>query len=338
MPLSDGTDRASSSATKATSNNAPVPTSDPVGSRGALLAAQARSLDARLRVAALSDRQASRRAAAHVVQLARRISRLLPRVPTLLPVLPESGRDGRVRHYVLQAQPVVGTNGTRILTISTHSVLRFGEFDGTGRPVLWNEYDPLQPVSGWDLEVVLERLGQVLAQIQEQVEQLEARVAARANNLNALLNGSPSSKPTSVSPPSGPLPSRPSAPARVVVSVPKKTAVRVPVPLPVPIPPAAAAVAAAAVVPDVGLDAVLEVLAHATEPALKQSDEVRESSGAAPSESMAEVFDELLPDLALIDLAFAAVGEGTSHAAAEPNTQKDHEKRERRLFQHLRVR
>ena len=172
-------------------NNALASADVPAASRGAVLSAHARTLDSRLRVAAQNDRQATRRAAAHVVQLARRIARLLPRVPTLLPVLPDGGRDVRVRHYVLQTQSVVGTPGTRILTISTHSVLRYGEFDGSGKPLLWNEYDPLRPVVGWDLEVVLERLGDVLGRITTHVESLEARVAERAKTLNSLLNSSP---------------------------------------------------------------------------------------------------------------------------------------------------
>ena len=140
--MNDGPAKDRNGATK----NAPDMADEPAASRGALLAAHARTLDSRLRVAAQNDRQATRRAAAHVVQLARRIARLLPRIPTLLPVLPDGGRDARIRHYVLRAQPVLGTLGTRILTISTHSVLRYGEFDGSGKPVLWNEYDPLHPV------------------------------------------------------------------------------------------------------------------------------------------------------------------------------------------------
>ncbi len=362
MPLSDGTDRASRTAPTATSNNVPVTVSEPVGSRGALLSAHARSLDSRLRVAALSERQANRRAAAHVLQLSRRISRLLPRVPTLLPVLPESGRDGRVRHYVLQAQPVVGTGGTRILTISTHSVLRFGEFDGSGRPVLWNEYDPLQPVAGWDLEIVLERLAEVLGRIHEQVEQLEARVAARARNLNALLNGSPLSRPTAIGTAKSP-PPRGTAPTKVVVPV--------PAPAVAPIAPAVAGIAPAPTVPSSALVPLVPTPPVVASRAAARAEEHTAwlVAMAAPTDSpSAAEFEELMPELALIDLAFASIGDmatrhgesddarnGVIEAGSGPDATEsapeaasgdasgaekelEKEKRERRLFQHLRVR
>ena len=336
--------------------NAPDVADEPAASRGALLAAHARTLDSRLRVAAQNDRQATRRAAAHVVQLARRIARLLPRVPTLLPVLPDGGRDARIRHYVLRAQPVLGTLGTRILTISTHSVLRYGEFDGSGKPVLWNEYDPLHPVVGWDLETVLERLAEVLGQITEHVERLEARVAERAQTLNSMLNSSPiTNRPLGV----------PAAPAGAML--------RAPAPPPSPPPTTTISYGPA---PTTGTprkpvqnDDLLS--AAANHEFVEQSLEIASaSSNEAPA-----VLDESMPELALVDLAFgeppaaydvpAATDE--SEEAAEPtdlfpmvsldtsatspttpvapptadpsaDTAAERKTRERRLFQHLRAR
>ncbi len=78
-----------------------------------------------------------------------------------------------------------------MLTLSTQTVLRHAEFDGTGKPTVWSEYNPLEPAAGWELEIVLERLAEVLAQITDQVERLEARVVERAKTLNSLVNSSP---------------------------------------------------------------------------------------------------------------------------------------------------
>ncbi len=324
-----------------------------------MLSAHARTLDSRLRVAAQNDRQATRRAAAHVVQLARRIARLLPRVPTLLPVLPDGGRDVRVRHYVLQTQSVVGTPGTRILTISTHSVLRYGESDGSGKPVLWNEYDPLQPVLGWDLEVVLERLGDVLGRITTHVESLEARVAERAKTLNSLLNSPPvTNRPLGASVAAKPqaAPAAPAAPGQ------KAGAASTPV-APAPIVPPAKTVnygPPPTVEPPrkpVPNDDLLNAAAS------HDFDELRSD--------MPPEFDDSMPELALIDLAFGdrpaeyaepavsmsedetaeptelfpmlrvdaptAVPEALV-AATGAEASVERAKRERRLFQHLRAR
>ena len=316
-------------------NNAPASADVPAANRGAVLSAQARTLDSRLLVAAQNDRQATRRAAAHVVQLARRMARLLPRVPSLLPVLPDGGRDARVRHYVLQTQSVVGARRTRILTISTHSVLRYGEFDGSGKPVLWNEYDPLQPAVGWGLEIVLERLGEVLGQITAHVESLEARVAERAKTLNSLLNSAPVSNRPLV--------------ARVI------TKAEPPAAAPRAIAPPATGRAGAA-----GAASISSQAEAAASPGL-----VELPSGTAPET------DDTMPELALIDLAFGeipvdyeeAVASMSTDPPAEPTEEcptpsfdgsavgsaapddsmsaeaiAAKEKRERRLFQHLRAR
>ena len=314
-------------------NNAPASADVPAANRGAVLSAQARTLDSRLLVAAQNDRQATRRAAAHVVQLARRMARLLPRVPSLLPVLPDGGRDARLRHYVLQTQSVVGARRTRILTISTHSVLRYGEFDGSGKPVLWNEYDPLQPAVGWGLEIVLERLGEVLGQITAHVESLEARVAERAKTLNSLLN-------------SAPLSNRPLV-AQVISKAER---------------PAAAPRAAG---PEGAAGAAGAASISGQAKAAASAELVEVLSGTAPET------DDTMPELALIDLAFReipaeceeAVASVSTDSPAEPTEQcptpsfdgsafgsaapddsmsaeaiAAKEKRERRLFQHLRAR
>jgi len=323
--------------------NAPATADEPPGSRGALLAAHARTLDSRLRVAAQNDRQATRRAAAHVVQLARRIARLLPRVPTLLPVLPEGGRDARVRHYVLKAQPALGTQATRILTISTHSVLRYGEFDGSGKPVLWNEYDPLQPVAGWELETVLERLAEVLVQITEQVELLEARVAERATALNSLLHSAQvNNRPLGIPPVPGPL--RPKA------VLPMATPLRA-------LPPAAAASQGFAIqplapLPETSAEPHPELDESMPELALIDlafGEPPAEYDMPAPAETSeeAEGSDDVFPVLAA-DEGIAlppstgaqtvddATADATTDAAAEAAAES--QKRERRFFQHLRVR
>lgn len=399
-----------------------------------MLAAHARTLDSRLRVAAHSDRLATRRAAAHVVQLARRIARLLPRVPTLLPVLPDGGRDTRVRHYVLKAQPVAGTPGTRILTISTHSVLRYGEFDGSGKPVLWNEYDPLQPVVGWDLETVLERLAEVLGQITEHVESLEARVAERAKTLNSLLNSSPvtnrplgvpaaaeakpkvaaslpaaaaavanetrkaapqTTAPSTSTPAAAPPATKPPTrltPIAAPVVIPQKTITYGPAATPTPPPvaevpkrhaPSDDLLNVAASLPmDEARETLLEPIASNTS---KPVSEPMSESVAEPMAEVPEEFDDSMPELALIDLAFGALPADydVPDAPAEPDepaemtdvfpaldnsalpanssanvpvnvpvsvpanapvapssadATAEREKRERRLFQHLRVR
>jgi hypothetical protein len=361
----------STHASKGMSKNAPVPSVDPAGSRGALLAAHARTLDTRLRVAAQNERQATRRAAAHVIQLARRIARLLPRVPSLLPVIPDGGRDQRVRHYVLQAQPVAGTGGTRILTISTHSVLRYGEFDGSGKPVLWNEYDPLQPVVGWDLEIVLERLAHVLGQIQEQVERLEERVAERASNLNSLLNKTP------IRPAAGPATSTNGGPVgrshgahAAHAHAPRPTAPTAQTPPTVPVTPATRTTAAPpTTAPDTPTTQVVYGVGSPTSPSPADKRAAPDSPDLPAPVEDAEILalDDALPELALLDLALGAVAdaeivqmdEGQSSASgatatvatagdsapagaiapeAPVESTADREKRERRLFQHLRVR
>ena len=258
------------------------------------------------------------------------MARLLPRVPSLLPVLPDGGREARVRHYVLQTQSVVGARRTRILTISTHSVLRYGEFDGSGKPVLWNEYDPLQPAVGWGLEIVLERLGEVLGQITAHVESLEARVAERAKTLNSLLNSAPVSNRPLV--------------ARVITKA----------------EPPAAAPRAGRPEEAAGAASISGLAEAAASPEL-----VELPSGTAPET------DDTMPELALIDLAFReipaereeAVASVSTDSPAEPTEQSPtpsfdgsavgsavpddsmsaeaiaaKEKRERRLFQHLRAR
>ena len=264
------------------------------------------------------------------------MARLLPRVPSLLPVLPDGGREARVRHYVLQTQSVVGARRTRILTISTHSVLRYGEFDGSGKPVLWNEYDPLQPAVGWGLEIVLERLGEVLGQITAHVESLEARVAERAKTLNSLLNSAPVSNRPLV--------------ARVI------TKAEPPAAAPRAGRPEEAAGAA-------GAAAAASISGQAEAAASPELVEL--PSGTAPET------DDTMPELALIDLAFReipaereeAVASVSTDSPAEPTEQSPtpsfdgsavgsavpddsmsaeaiaaKEKRERRLFQHLRAR
>lgn len=343
-------------------NNALASADVPAASRGAVLSAHARTLDSRLRVAAQNDRQATRRAAAHVVQLARRIARLLPRVPTLLPVLPDGGRDVRVRHYVLQTQSVVGTPGTRILTISTHSVLRYGEFDGSGKPLLWNEYDPLQPVVGWDLEVVLERLGDVLGRITTHVESLEARVAERATTLNSLLNSPPvSNRPLGASAAAKPQ-APPAASAAPAAPGQKAGAASTPV-APAPVVPPANTI-------NYGPPPTVE-----PPPKHMPNDDLLNAAASHDFDElrsdMPPEFDDSMPELALIDLAFGDLAAEYAEPAvtmsedetAEPTelfpmlsvdaptavpeapvaptgaeASVERAKRERRLFQHLRAR
>jgi len=171
--------------------NGALPSADPAGARAASLASRARALEDRLRVASLTERLASRRAATHLVQLARRVARLLTRVPSLLPALPDRGGDQRSQHFVLHTLPGSTPNHTRLLTISAYSVLRHGESDGSGRPIIWSEYDAIHPAIGWDVELVLERLASVLTRIQTEVEQVESRVADRTRRLDSLLHAPP---------------------------------------------------------------------------------------------------------------------------------------------------
>ena len=286
-------------------------------------------------------------------------------------MLPDGGRDTRIRHYVLRAQPVVGTQGTRLLTISTHSVLRYGEFDGSGKPVLWNEYDPLQPVVGWDLETVLERLGEVLGQIDEHVERLEARVAERAQTLNSLLKSSPvtnrplggraspaAAMPGAAAPMADPKPPAPITVVRTVIQ-------------PAPLPSDSITYGTASTIETAPTPVPNDVRSSAA----SNQAVVEQRLEATPQRSndvLAE-FGESMPELALIDLAFgelsvehevpAATDDG--EASAEPTevfpmvsldtsaispaapvagvdasalATVEREKRERRLFQHLRAR
>ncbi len=254
-------------------------------------------------------------------------------------------------------------------------MLRYGEFDGSGKPVLWNEYDPMQPVAGWDLETVLERLAEVLGQITEHVERLEARVAERAQTLNSLLKSSPvSNRPLGVA------------------AAPAAAALRTVAPMTTPTTNAPAPVAAdRSAIPSAPLP--VNTIHYGSAPTAEtprkpvQNDDLLtaaannafvepplEATSDSSREALAEP-DESMPELALIDLAFGepsveydvpaaieaseesaeptelfpmvsfdapatppAAPVAPPAAAASADVSADREKRERRLFQHLRAR
>ncbi|MES2523246.1 MAG: hypothetical protein V4617_11140 [Gemmatimonadota bacterium] len=155
------------------------------------LIAQARQLDVRLRNVSQADRQLARRAAGHIVQLARRLSSLLSRSATSLPKLPSVGASSRISHYVLHAERVSGehapTQRVRMLTVGSNGMLRTGITDNDATSMIWVEYDPFNPTEGWDLDIVLERLADVLGRVESQVTTLETRSRERSQTLGGLM-------------------------------------------------------------------------------------------------------------------------------------------------------
>ncbi len=153
------------------------------------LIAQTRQLDSRLNVAAQTDRQLARRAAGLVTQLARRLSVLLSRTSSLLPVLPGHG-NRRVSHYVVHAERSLAGSETsgpvRMLTIGSNGMLRVGNTDSDASGIVWAEYDPFAPAAGWELEVVIERLTAVVVRIEGHVDAVESRVQERSRALDSL--------------------------------------------------------------------------------------------------------------------------------------------------------
>ena len=160
----------------------------------AQLIAQARQLDTRLRSVTQTDRQLTRRAASHLSQLARRLSVLLSRTTTALPMIPVAGAGRRLNHYVLHAERQSGDeNGAgsvRMLTIGSNGMLRTGSTDLDGTSFVWVEYDPFSPAEGWEVEVVLQWLADALQRMEGQVEAIETRTRERTETLNALVSSS----------------------------------------------------------------------------------------------------------------------------------------------------
>jgi hypothetical protein len=160
--------------------------------QSAQLIAQARQLDSRLRNATQTDRQLTRRAAGHLTQLARRLSVLLSRTPTALPMIPVAGIGRRLAHYVLHAERTeVGEAGAtlvRMLTIGSNGMLRTGSTDLHGSSFVWIEYDPFDPEETWPVDTVLQWLADALQQLESQVEAVESRTRERTESLNALVS------------------------------------------------------------------------------------------------------------------------------------------------------
>lgn len=158
-------------------------------SQSQVLIAQTRQLDSRLNVASQTDRQLERRAAGLVTQLARRLSVLLSRTSSVLPMLPGHG-NRRVNHYVVHAERAAADQATtgrvRLLTIGSNGMLRVGSTDSDALGIVWMEYDPFMPAPGWDLETVVERLTAVVVRIEGHVDAVESRVRERSRALETL--------------------------------------------------------------------------------------------------------------------------------------------------------
>lgn len=158
------------------------------------LIAQARQLDSRLRSATQTDRQLTRRAASHLTQLARRLSVLLSRTSTALPMIPVVGVGRRLNHYVLHAERLesgdAGAASVRMLTIGSNGMLRTGSTDLNGSSFVWIEYDPFDPGEVWDVDTVLQWLADALQSLESQVEAVETRTRERTQSLDALVSTS----------------------------------------------------------------------------------------------------------------------------------------------------
>ena len=194
-----------------TANRKPDPFA-PNPEQSTQLIAQARQLDTRLRTATHVDRQLTRRAAGHLTQLARRLSVLLSRTSTALPMIPVAGVGRKLNHYVLHAERVnesSAPDSVRMLTVGSNGMLRTGSTDLDGHSFVWIEYDPFDPTGGWEVDMVLQWVADALQRLETQVEAIEVRTRERTQSLGTLVAATkkPGSAPEGRAPnPFAPLP------------------------------------------------------------------------------------------------------------------------------------